>query len=119
MEQKQAALIKIEKKFATKVERAKALIKILLILDDETLNDTQISILSYFMVYGANRKTKTLIVDSGICSKIAHINTAMVILKKKEYIYKDDLNGKVYVSPSLKIENEIIGLYTKLSIIEH
>ena len=80
------------------------------------LSDTEITVLAYFIVYGVNQQSKNLIVSSMICKNLANIKTIMVKLKKLNLIYKDDLNGKVYVAKVLNFElNSSIGIYLKIS----
>jgi hypothetical protein len=110
-----ASVVKMQKKVTSKVELAKAIIALASCFSDKKLSQTQISVLAYFMVYGINVQSKNLIVKSGICKNIANIKTVMVLLKKLDLIYKDDLNGKVYVSKSLQIDlTDTVALYFKI-----
>lgn len=109
------SIIKMQKAVSSKIELAKAIIKITTCFNDIKLSDTQLSVLAYFMVYGINVQSKTLIVKSLICKNLANIKTIMVKLKKLELIYKDELNSKVYVTKSLNLElTPTVALYFKL-----
>lgn len=125
--QNKATLIKKVKKVSSKVELAKAIINLSICFDeikredkeDEVLklSNTETYVLAYFMVYGINISTKNLIVKSGICKNLANIKTIMVKLKKYDLIYKDELNGKVYVSKNLDFElTPATGIYLKIDI---
>lgn len=111
-----ASLIKMQKHVTTKISLAKAVILITLCVNDMHLSEAETSILAYFMVYGVTRQTKDLIVKAGICKNTTSIKTIMVKLKKLNLIYKDDLNGKVYVTPALKFElTPTVGIYLKIT----
>ena len=110
-----ASIIKMVKKVTTKVELAKVIINIGICFNDIKLSDTEVTVLAYFMVYGINQSTKNLIVKSEICKNLANIKTIMVKLKKLELIYKDDLNGKVYINKNLSFElTPTIAIYLKV-----
>lgn len=94
----------MKKKVNSKVELAKAIINLIVCFNDKHLSETETMVLAYFMVYGVTTQTKNLIVKSGVCKNLANIKTIMVKLKKYEYIYKDDLNGKVYVNRIFNFE---------------
>lgn len=105
-------LIKMDKKVVSKVDMAKNIISIVLCFDNTKLSATQITVLAYFMVYGISANTKNLIIKSEICKNISNIKTIMVRLKKLGLIYKDELNGKVYVNKKLSLNcNSNIGIY--------
>lgn len=111
-----ASLVKISKDVSTKLSMAKLIIKIVLCFNDVKLSDTETTVLSYFMVYGVNTDTKSLIIKSQVCKNIANVKTIMVKLKKLELIYKDDLNGKVYVAEVFKLKlNPVMGIYLRIN----
>lgn len=117
MTNNKVSLVKMTKSVTSKVELAKSIIEILICFNNMKLSDTEISILSYFMVYGINPSTKNLIVKSGISKNLSNIKTLMVKLKKLGLIYKDDLNGKVYVNKNLNFElTPSVGVYLKVDI---
>lgn len=109
------SLVKMVKTVSSKIELAKTIINISLCFNDIKLSDTEVTILAYFMVYGINQQSKNLIVKSAICKSLANIKTIMVKLKKLELIYKDDLNGKIYVNKNLGFElTSTVGIYLKI-----
>ena len=109
------SLVKMTKKVLTKVELAKAIINITTVFNDIKLSDTETNVLAYFMVYGVNLNTKNLIIKSEICKNMNNLKTVMVKLKKLEFIYKDDLNGKVYVNKNLSFTlTPSVGFYLKI-----
>ena len=110
-----ASVLKIQKTVTSKIELAKSIININNCFKGKHLSDTETTILAYFMVYGINRETKNLIVKSEICKNLNNIKTIMVILKKEGYIYKDELNGKVYVSKELSLKlTPTVAIYLKI-----
>lgn len=112
----EATLMRMHKKVSTKIDLAKAIIQLVICFNNIKLSDTEVTILAYFMVYRVTTQTKLLIVKSGVCKNTANIKTIMVKLKKLDLIYKDDLNGKVYISPVLQFElNTTVALYLKIT----
>lgn len=110
------SLVKMQKAVSTKVELAKNVIRISLCFNDIKLSETEMTVLAYFMVYGVNQQSKNLLIKSEVCKNLPNIKTIMVKLKKLGLIYKDDLNGKVYVAESLSFElTPTIGIYLKLT----
>ena len=99
-----SSLMKMTKIVSSKVELAKTIIEMYTCFNNIKLSDTEITVLAYFMVYGINSSTKNLIVKSAVCKGIPSVKTIMVKLKKLGLIYKDDLNGKVYISKNIDLE---------------
>lgn len=95
-------LVKVKKKTNNKVEQAKLLIALFCLLTGIKLSDTELTVLSYFMVYKINRKTKDLILSSGILKSEDSLKNTLSKLKKfgmlvknidsKEYSLRKDLN---------------------------
>lgn len=94
-------LVKIKKKTNSKVEQAKVLIAMFCLLMNVKLSDTELTVLAYFMVYRINRKTKELILSSGILKTEDSLRNTMSKLKKfgmlvrdenKEYTLRKDLD---------------------------
>lgn len=109
-------VVKMQKQVSTKLDLAIAIINITMCFNNIHLSETETTLLAYFMVYGVNNQTKDLIVKSKVCKNIANVKTIMVKLKKLGVIYKDDLNGKVYVTPTLAVKlTPTVGLYLKLT----
>lgn len=109
------ALLKISKSVKTKLELAKYVSIVYIDLKEIKLSDTDLTVLSYFMVYGINNETKNLIIKSEICKNINVIKGVMTKLKKNNLIYKDDLNSKNYVCDDLKFTiTPTVGIYIKL-----
>lgn len=99
----------------SKIDLAKTIINVVKAFNDIKLSDTEVMLMSYFMVYGISPQTKQLIIQSKICKNIGTIKTIMVKLKKLGLIYKDDLNGKVYINNNLKFSlTPSIGIYLKI-----
>jgi len=110
-------LVKLRLKTNSKVEQAKKLIGIFCLLQNIKLSDTELTVLAYFMVYKINRKTKDLILHSGILKTEDSLKNTMSKLKKfgmlvrhvdsKEYSLHRDLNFQVQpqVGILIKIDN--------------
>ena len=110
-----SSFIKMQKQVSSKIELAKVIIKIAICFNDIKLSETEVNVLAYFIVYGVNQQSKNLIVSATVCKNLANIKTVMVKLKKLNLIYKDDLNGKVYVAKVLNINvASTIGIYLKV-----
>ncbi len=103
------ALIKLSAKATTKLDLVKKVVSTAiyfwgLTIEEMALSDTELNVLSYFIVYGVNNTCKDLIVKAKICKNIANINTIMVKLKRLKLIFKDELNGKNYVCKQLTFD---------------
>lgn len=95
-------LITLKRKTNSKVEQAKVLIAMFCLLINVKLSDTELTVLAYFMVYKINRKTKDLILSSGLLKTEDSLKNTMSKLKKfgmlvrgvesKEYTLRKDLN---------------------------
>lgn len=115
MPQEKSSLIRMVKSVSTKIELAKAIVFIAICFNNIKLSDTEATVLSYFMVYGVSQQTKNLLIKAGVCKNINNIKTVMVKLKRLEFIYKDDFDGKVKVASNLDFElTPTIGIYLKL-----
>lgn len=108
-------LVTIKKKTNGKVEQAKKVIALFCLLMDIKPSDTELTVLAYFMVYKINRRTKDLILSSGILKSEDSIKNTMSRLKKfgllkrpidsKEYI----LNEKINITL-----NPVVGILIKI-----
>jgi hypothetical protein len=108
-------LVKIKKKTNSKVEQAKVLIAMFCLLINVKLSDTELTVLAYFMVYRINRKTKDLILSSGLLKTEDSLKNTMSKLKKfgmlvrdtesKEYTLRKDLDFTV---------NPVVGILIKI-----
>lgn len=109
------SFIKLSKTVATKLDLAKAIAGLYVCFNNIKLSDTELTMLSYFMVYGITPQCKDLIVRAEICKNLANTKPLMSNLKKIGLIYKDDLNSKMYVSKNLNFElTPTIGLFLKV-----
>lgn len=109
------SVIKLNKTASSKIDLAKKVLNICLNFWGVNLSETEISVLSYFIVYGINNKCKELIVKAGVCKNIPNINTIMVKLKKLNLIYRDELNSKNYICKALNFElTPTIGFLLKI-----
>lgn len=113
-------LIKINKKTNNKIEQAKTLVSVYCLLSSIKLSDTDLTVLSYFMVYKINQTTKDLILKSKILQSIDSLKNSMskltrvglikkaVINDNKEYLVNDSLNVNLdsVVALLIKIDNK-------------
>lgn len=111
-------LIKINKKTNSKIEQAKALVSLYCLLSSIKLSDTDLTVLSYFMVYKINSATKDLILKSKILQSMDSLKNSMSkltgvgLIKKsttnKEYLINDNLNVNLdsVVAILIKIDNK-------------
>lgn len=111
-----ASLLKISKVASTKVEMAKIIIKVYILLSDIHLSESCIVLLAYFMVYGVSKNTKELVIKSSIAKNDNVIRGLMTKLRQNGLIYKDELNLKTYVCSSLSFNlTPTTGIYIKLN----
>lgn len=89
-------LLKFKKKTNSKVEQAKVLIGIFCLLTNTKLSDMEITVLAYFMVYRVTKKTKELILASGILSNENSLKTSLSKLKRKGMLLRDE-DTKEYI----------------------
>lgn len=111
-------LIKIKKKTSNKVEQAKTLIAMFCLMSNIKLSETELTVLAYFMVYRINRKTKDLILHSGILKSEDSLKNTLSKLKKfgmlvrevdsKEYSLRKELDFilQPMIGMLIKIDNE-------------
>lgn len=95
-------LLKVKKRTNSKVDQAKVLIGLFCLLLNVKLSETELTVLAYFMVYKINRRTKDLILSSGLLKSEDSLKNTMSKLKKfgmlvrepdsKEYSLRADLN---------------------------
>lgn len=101
-------IIKVVKKTNSKIEQAKTLLSVFCLLSDIRLSDTDLTVLSYFLVYGAKQETRDLIVKSSILNQDSLRNTVSRLNKfglvKKSLTSKEyELSEKINVQPDGKL----------------
>lgn len=108
-------LVKIKKKTNSKVEQAKVLIAIFCLLINIKLSDTELTVLAYFMVYRINRKTKDLILSSGILKTEDSLKNTMSKLKKFGMLVRDSESKEYTLRKDLDFQvNPIVGVIIKI-----
>jgi hypothetical protein len=111
----QIPFIKISKNTDSKIEMVKKIVSIYCVLSDIKLSETDIIVVSYFILYGINEKTKKLIIDSKLLNSDSIKNTMSKlrkagIIKKSEFRRKED-----YLNENLNIPiNKVVGLMIKI-----
>lgn len=111
-------LVRMSKSTSSKVDQAKTLVSIFCLLSGIKLSDTELIVLSYFMVYKINQSTKDLILKSKILETEDSLRNTISKLKKvglirksshnKEYLISEELNVSLHSSIALliKIDNK-------------
>jgi len=83
-------LLKLSKKSKTKIDQAKIILSVLCLLSDISLSDTELTTLSYFIVYGLTEKTKSLILSGKILKTEDSLRNAMTKFRKFGLIKKNE-----------------------------
>lgn len=96
-------LIKINKKTNNKIEQAKCLVSIFCLLSSIKLSDTDMTVLSYFMVYNINQTTKDLILKSKILLNEDSLKNTISKLKGVGLIKKSSIRKEYLINDSLSI----------------
>lgn len=100
--------LRISKKTHSKIDQTKCVLSIFCFLSDISLSDTELTVLSYFIVYGINDTTKKLIIDSQILKSEDSLKNTISKLKKVGLI-KKALYGKDYeINESINIKPESV-----------
>src|ERR1019366_5925633 len=108
-------LIKINKKTNNKIEQAKALISVYCLLSSIKLSNTDITVLSYFMVHKINSITKDLILRSKILQSMDSVKNTMSKLKSVGLIKKSATNKEYLINDALNVNlDSIVALLIKI-----
>lgn len=114
-------IVTIKKKTNNKVEQAKRVISIFCLLMDIKLSDTELTILAYFMVYRVTRKTKDLILSSGILKSENSLKNTLSklkrfgLLKRTNSLKKTQESEEYTLSDKLNINlNPVMGILIKI-----
>jgi hypothetical protein len=99
-----STVIKVEVREGDKLSVAKDIVSLLSRIKGWRLSETQIEVIGYFMLYGISRKTKGLIIDSGVCNRMQSISDMLVGFKKKGIVYRDDLSEKLCLNKPLDVK---------------
>jgi hypothetical protein len=108
-------LLKIKKKTQSKVEQAKTLILLFTTLMNIKLSDTELTVLAYFMVYRINRKTKDLILSSGILKTEDSLKNTLSKLKKFGMLVRHPESREYSLRKELDfLLNPVMGVLIKI-----
>lgn len=108
-------LIKIEKKTAGKIEQAKVALSVFCLLSDIRLSDTELTVLSYFLVYKDSDTTRDLIIKSEILRTVESLNNTISKLKKIGLLKKDTLSKNYSVNSKINFQpDSVVGLLIKV-----
>ena len=107
--------LRIVKKTKSKIDQAKSILSIYCLLSEISLSNTELTVLSYFMIYGINDNTKKLILDSQLLKSEDSLKNTISKLKKvgliKKAVYGKDytLNENINFKP-----DSVMGLLIKI-----
>lgn len=83
-------VIKMKRKTQNKVELSTLIVKLYCTVSDIRINETDKTVLAYFMVYGIKKSTKELIIKSLILGTYNSLENSVTRLRKAGLIYKDE-----------------------------
>jgi len=109
-------LLKITRKTNNKQEQLRLIISLYCIMSDIKLSETELTILSYFIVNKINDSTKKLIFKSGLISHEATYKNMLSKFKKLGFIIKDDIKREYFVNEEKfgNATDDVIGLLVKI-----
>jgi hypothetical protein len=107
-------LIKIPKKSKSKIDQTKIILSILCLLSEIKLSDTELTTLSYFIVYGLTEKTKNLILTSKILKTEDSLRNAMTKFRKFGLIKKNDRKEDLLTDGITFPPTDIVGILIKV-----
>lgn len=93
-------VLKMRRKTESKIELASLLLSVYCLIDKIKLNETERTVMAYFMVYGIKKSTKDLILKSLILKTYNSLENCLTKLRKSGLIIKDD-EGFTKVCPQL------------------
>ncbi len=112
--------LKLRIKTKSKIELAEKAITTYCYLKDIKINNTNITVLAYFAVYGFNRNTKEMILRSKILNNPTSIDNALSKLRSKGLVLKVDVGlktdtGRDDICENLRFEyKDSLGFIIKL-----
>jgi hypothetical protein len=114
-----AQIIKLEKSISSKLDQAKCLLKVYCAFMDIKLSKSEEDVMCFFMIYGINKKTKDMIIDSHILKGQNSVANSITELSKKKLLVKaaekDSEQNSFLIIPSLRVKFEgMLGLMIKI-----
>lgn len=107
-------LLKISKKSKSKIDQAKLVLSVLCLLSSISLSDTELTALAYFMVYGINEKTKSLIITAKILKTDDSLRNAMTKFRKFGLIKKNERKEDLLVDQINFPLTDVMGILIKV-----
>lgn len=108
-------LIKVQKKTNGKIEQAKVALSIFCLLSDIKLSDTELTVLSFFLVYKDSQSTRDLIIKSEILKTEDSLNNTISKLKKIGLLKKDAISKEYSVNQKIMFQaDSVIGFLIKI-----
>jgi hypothetical protein len=107
-------LVKVVKKTNSKIDQIKTLLSIYCLLSGIKLSQSELTLLSYFIVYGITEETKERVIST----KILHENSvknSMSSFLKKGLLERSPITKQYSLNPTINIKpDEAIGMLIKL-----
>lgn len=108
-------LIKVEKRAVGKIEQAKIALSIFCLLSDIKLSDTELTVLSYFLVYKDSEATRNLILKSELLKTEDSLGNTISKLKKFGLLKKDGITKEYTVNSKINFQPDlVIGMLIKI-----
>lgn len=110
-------VIKIEKKTNGKTQHLELVISILCLLNGIHLSKTELTVLSFYVVYKINSKTDNLLISSHIVKDIASLRNIKAKLKKLGFLKRTSELYKSYevnLSKDFNIDDNDIRMLIKI-----
>lgn len=109
-------LIRIDKNTKNKTEQLKLIISLYCVMGGVKLSDTEITILSYFILYKINENTKKLIFKSGLLKNDNSYKNLLSKFKKLGFIQKDEIKREHFVNTDAfgSPDDEVVAFSIKI-----
>lgn len=108
-------VLRLKRKTNSKTELAELALTVYCLLSKIKINKTELTVLSYFMVYGFKKSTKDLILKSMILKSYNSLENTLTRLRKMGLVVKDK-EGFTVMAPALaaQVENKM-GIIIELN----
>lgn len=108
--------IKIEKKTEGKTEQIKLVLSILCLINGIKVSDTDLKVLSYYMVYKISEKTDDLLINSKVVKDMSALRNVKTKLKRLGFLKRTELykSYELAISKDFSLDDNKISLAIKL-----
>lgn len=101
-------VLRMRRKTQSKIELATLMLTIYCLLSDIKINNTERTVMAYFMVYGFKKATKDLILRSMILKSYNSLENTLTKLRKMGLVIRDDEGfTKPCKDLSAQVENKL------------